>query len=45
MAASYLREPLTGHAGFDSLIAAMADERDAEKTEAIRLKVWEKFGT
>lgn len=45
MAGSSSREPLTGHARFDSLIAAMADERDAEKAEAIRLEVWEEFGT
>lgn len=45
MAGSSSREPLTGNAEFDSLIAAMADERDADKAEAIRLEVWEKFGT
>ena len=45
MAGSSSREPLTGHVAFDSLIAAMADERDHDKAEAIRLKVWEEFGT
>lgn len=45
MAGSSSREPLTGHAKFDSLIAAMADERDADKAEATRVKVWEEFGT
>ena len=45
MAGTSSREPLTEHAKFDSLIAAMADERDADKAEAIRLKVWEEFGT
>ena len=44
MAGSSSREPLTGHVGFDSLIGAMANERDAEKTEAIRQQVWDEFG-
>ncbi len=45
MASSSVREPLTGNVAFDSLIAAMANERDADKSEAIRQKVWEDFGT
>lgn len=45
MAGSSSREPLTGHSEFDSLIAAMASEHDVDKAEAIRLKVWEEFGT
>jgi adenylate cyclase len=44
MAGSSSREPLTGHVGFDSLIGAMASERDAEKSEAIRQQVWDEFG-
>jgi class 3 adenylate cyclase len=38
-------EPLTGHAEFDSLITAFADERDANKSEDLRQGIWEKFGT
>ena len=45
MSGSSSREPLTDHAEFDSLISAMANEHDADKAEAIRLKVWEEFGT
>ena len=45
MAGFSSREPLTGHSEFDSLIASMANEHDADKAEAIRLKVWEQFGT
>ena len=37
-------EPLTGHVEFDSLIAILADEHDAEKAEAIREVVIDKFG-
>jgi adenylate cyclase len=44
MAGSSSREPLTGHVEFDSLIEAMANERDAEKSEAIRQQVWDEFG-
>ncbi len=36
--------PLTGHAEFDSLIEALADEHDAEKAEAIREGIVSKFG-
>jgi len=43
MAASE-REPLTGNIAFDSLIAAFAEEREADKAEAIRLRIWEEFG-
>jgi adenylate cyclase len=45
MAESSLREPLTGHAEFDSLVTAMADERDADRVEALRQSIWNKFGT
>jgi len=38
-------EPLTGHAEFDSLIAAFADERDTNKSKELRQAIWEKFGT
>jgi len=38
-------DPLTGHAEFDSMIAAFADETDADKAEAIRQGIWERFGT
>ena len=37
-------DPLTGHAEFDSLIAKLADEHDAEKAEAIREGIIDKFG-
>lgn len=37
-------EPLTGHVEFDSLIAKLADEHDAEKAEAIRERIIDKFG-
>ncbi len=36
-------EPLTGHEEFDRLIAALADEHDAEKAEAIRAGIIDKF--
>jgi class 3 adenylate cyclase len=36
--------PLTGHAEFDSLIEALADEHDSEKAEAIREGIVSKFG-
>ena len=36
--------PLTGHAEFDLLIGALADEHDAEKAEAIREEIIDKFG-
>jgi adenylate cyclase len=45
MSGSSLKEPLTGHDGFDSLIEAMANERDEDKSEAIRQQVWDEFGT
>jgi len=45
MAGSSLKAPLTGHAGFDSLIAAFADERDEDKAELIRQRIWDDFGT
>jgi adenylate cyclase len=45
MAESSLKAPLTGHAEFDALIAAFADERDTEKSEVIRQRIWDEFGT
>jgi class 3 adenylate cyclase len=45
MAGSSLREPLTGHVEFDSLIAAMAHEHDVDKAEVIRQQIWDEFGT
>jgi len=44
MAGSSSREPLSGHAGFDSLIEAMDNERNAEKAEIIRQQIWDEFG-
>ena len=44
MAESAHTGPLTGHAEFDSLIAELADEYNAEKAEAIRERVIDKFG-
>ena len=44
MAETSLLEPLTGHIGFDSLIAKLADEHDADKAEAIREGIVDKFG-
>lgn len=38
-------DPLTGHTEFDRLIANYADETDADKAEAIRKDIWERFGT
>lgn len=32
------------HAEFDSLLAAMADERNADEIEAIRAAIWDRFG-
>jgi adenylate cyclase len=45
MAGSSLKAPLTGHAEFDALIAAFADERDADKSEVIRQRIWDEYGT
>lgn len=45
MAEFSLRASLTGHSKFDSLIAAMAHEHDADKVEAIRRSIWDEFGT
>lgn len=44
MAETALLGPLTGHTEFDLLIAALADEHDAEKAEAIREGIVDKFG-
>lgn len=38
-------DPLTGHAEFDSMIARFSDEPDADKAEAVRQSIWERFGT
>lgn len=43
MGGTYI-EPLTGHEEFDSLIAELADEHDADKAEDIRAGIIEKFG-
>jgi len=43
--AKKLVDPLTGHTEFDSMIANFADETDADKAEAIRQGIWERFGT
>jgi class 3 adenylate cyclase len=45
MAGPSLKAPLTGQADFDALIAAFADERDADKAEVIRQSIWDGFGT
>ena len=45
MARSSHKEPLTGHAGFDSLMASFADEHDVDKAEIIRQRIWDEFGT
>lgn len=45
MAENLILGPLTGHAEFDSLIAALADAPDADKARAIEDEIWEKFGT
>jgi adenylate cyclase len=36
---------LTGNAEFDSLIAAMAAAHDASQADAVRDRIWERFGT
>jgi class 3 adenylate cyclase len=45
MAGSSIIEALTGHDRFDSLIARMADEHNADKAEAVRQSIWDEFGT
>jgi len=45
MAGSSTKTPLTGHAEFNTLIEGMAEERDADKSEAIRQRIWDEFGT
>jgi len=45
MAGSSIKAPLTGHAEFDTLIAAFADEHDKDKSEVIRQRIWNEFGT
>lgn len=40
-----LVDPLTGHPEFDSMIASFAEETDADKAEAIRQGIWDRFGT
>lgn len=44
MAAHHI-DALTGHQEFDSMIASFADETDADKAEAIRQGIWDRFGT
>ena len=45
MAEIAFHEPLTGHEDFDDLIAQFAEEPDAQKAEAIRKSIWDKYGT
>lgn len=45
MAGSSIIDALTGHDRFDSLIAQMADECDADKAELVRQSIWEEFGS
>lgn len=44
MAEVAFHKPLTGHAEFDHLIAEFSDEPDPDRAEAIRLRIWDKFG-
>lgn len=44
MAEVAFHEPLTGHAEFDDLIAEFSDESDPDRAEAIRLRIWDKYG-
>ena len=44
MAEGSRKRALTGHDEFDSLIAAFADERDADKAESVRKDIWDRFG-
>lgn len=44
MAEGSRKRALTGHDEFDSLIAAFADERDADKAESVRQDIWNRFG-
>lgn len=43
MGGSTLIEPMTGNTEFDSLIAELADEHDADKAEAIRARIIDRF--
>ncbi len=45
MTGSSQKALLAKHVEFDALLAAMESERDTDKIEAIRVKIWEKFGT
>jgi len=45
MAGFSIKASLTEHAEFDALIAAFADECDKDKSEVIRQRIWDKFGT
>ncbi len=45
MAELAFHEPLTGHAEFDDLVATFAEEPDPQKAEAIRLGIWDTYGT
>ena len=44
MAEGSRKRALTGHDEFDSLIAAFADERDADVAESVRQDIWQRFG-
>jgi class 3 adenylate cyclase len=44
MADNSILRPLTGFSEFDKLIAEFADIADAEKQEAARSKIWDKYG-
>jgi len=45
MAGSSTKTPLSGHAEFDTLIEAFAEERDTARSEVIRQRIWDEFGT
>lgn len=38
-------EPLTGHAGFDTLISRYSTAANADTAEEIRKSIWQRFGT
>lgn len=44
MAETSLIDPITGHTEFDLMITRFAEESDAERAEAIRDSIWERFG-
>jgi class 3 adenylate cyclase len=45
MAEVLVRVPLTGHVEFDALIEAFAIESDQDKSEIIRQRIWDEFGS